>query len=39
VPGIEDDDFQREAEAANEGCPVSQALRGVDEITVSARLI
>src|SRR5919197_2635326 len=33
VPGIEEADFQKAAEAAKEGCPVSQALAAVDEIT------
>ncbi|WP_062377864.1 OsmC family peroxiredoxin [Demequina pelophila] len=34
VPGIADEDFQRIAAAAKDGCPVSQALAGV-EITLS----
>jgi osmotically inducible protein OsmC len=37
VPGIDDDAFQQAAQAAKEGCPVSQALAAV-EITVSATL-
>ena len=37
VPGIDDDDFQKQAEAAKEGCPVSQALGGV-EIELTAEL-
>ena len=37
VPGIDPDEFQRLAEAAKEGCPVSQALRAID-ITVRAEL-
>ena len=37
VPGISDDDFQRAAEEAKAGCPVSKALAGV-EITLEARL-
>lgn len=39
VPGIEDDEFQRIAEAAKEGCPVSKALGGVDSIVVKAELM
>jgi osmotically inducible protein OsmC len=30
VPGIDEETFQETAEAAKEGCPVSQALAGVD---------
>jgi lipoyl-dependent peroxiredoxin len=37
VPGISDAEFQQAAEAAKAGCPVSQALAGV-EITLTARL-
>lgn len=37
VPGISDDEFQKVAEAAKEGCPVSQALGGID-ITLEASL-
>jgi osmotically inducible protein OsmC len=37
VPGISDDDFQRIAQAAKAGCPVSKALSGV-EIVVDASL-
>ncbi|UNX56171.1 OsmC family peroxiredoxin [Georgenia sp. TF02-10] len=37
VDGISEDDFQRIAEAAKQGCPVSQALTGT-EITLTARL-
>lgn len=37
VPGLNEDDFQRIAEAAKVGCPVSQALKAVD-ITLSATL-
>lgn len=37
VPGIESQVFQENAEAAKAGCPVSQALAGV-EITLDARL-
>jgi len=39
VPGIEDDDFQTYAEAAKEGCPVSQALAAVESIEVDAQLV
>ncbi|HEY1358322.1 MAG TPA: OsmC family protein [Thermoleophilaceae bacterium] len=38
VPGIDEDEFQQAAQGAKEGCPVSQALAAVDEITLSARL-
>ena len=38
VPGIDEETFQEHAEQAKEGCPVSQALAAVDEITVDARL-
>ncbi|MCU1439777.1 MAG: OsmC family peroxiredoxin [Rhodoglobus sp.] len=37
VPGISDDDFQRIAESAKSGCPVSQALAGIP-ITLEASL-
>lgn len=37
VPGIDEEEFRRQAEAAKEGCPVSQALSAV-EITLEARL-
>lgn len=37
VPGISDDEFQKVAEAAKSGCPVSQALGGID-ITLEASL-
>lgn len=37
VPGISEDEFQRIAEEAKQGCPVSQALAGT-EITLSAEL-
>jgi osmotically inducible protein OsmC len=39
VPGIDEDEFQRIAEAAKEGCPVSQALGAVDSIEVKAELM
>jgi osmotically inducible protein OsmC len=38
VPGTDDDAFRLAAEDAKAGCPVSKALAGVPEITVSARL-
>jgi osmotically inducible protein OsmC len=38
VPGIEEDEFQQIATASKEGCPVSQALAGVGEITLDAKL-
>jgi lipoyl-dependent peroxiredoxin len=39
VPGIDDDDFQKHAQAAKEGCPVSQALAAVESIEVDAQLV
>jgi lipoyl-dependent peroxiredoxin len=39
VPGIDEDEFQRQAEAAKEGCPVSKALGGVDSIDLEAELL
>jgi osmotically inducible protein OsmC len=38
VPGIDEDTFQRAAQAAKEGCPVSQALAAVETIEVHAQL-
>ncbi|WP_061962589.1 OsmC family peroxiredoxin [Demequina flava] len=38
VPGISDDEFQRIANAAKEGCPISQALAGVTITLTSATL-
>jgi lipoyl-dependent peroxiredoxin len=38
VPGIDDATFQKEAEAAKAGCPVSRALAGVD-IILDAQLV
>ncbi|HKF80321.1 MAG TPA: OsmC family protein [Thermoleophilaceae bacterium] len=38
VPGIQEADFQQAAEAAKQGCPVSQALAAVDDISLNARL-
>jgi osmotically inducible protein OsmC len=38
VPGIEATEFERVAEETKQGCPVSQALAAVDEITLDAEL-
>lgn len=38
VPGIDEATFQKHAEAAKAGCPVSKALAGVGEITLDASL-
>jgi osmotically inducible protein OsmC len=38
VPGIDDAAFQDQARKAKEGCPVSQALAGVD-ISLNAKLV
>jgi osmotically inducible protein OsmC len=38
VPGIDEAAFREHAEAAKAGCPVSRALAGVPEITLSATL-
>jgi osmotically inducible protein OsmC len=38
VPGIDEATFQKEADAAKAGCPVSRALAGV-EISLDARLV
>lgn len=38
VPGIDEEEFQRHAEAAKEGCPVSKALAALD-IELEARLV
>jgi osmotically inducible protein OsmC len=38
VPGIDAEEFNRHAEAAKAGCPVSKALASVPEITLEARL-
>jgi len=37
IPGISDEDFQKHAEAAKKGCPVSKALAAVD-ISLKATL-
>jgi osmotically inducible protein OsmC len=39
VPGIDADEFQQQAQAAKEGCPVSKALGGVDSIELEAELL
>jgi osmotically inducible protein OsmC len=38
VPGIDQAGFQKAAEAAKEGCPVSQALKGNVKIELDAKL-
>jgi osmotically inducible protein OsmC len=38
VPGIDEEAFQEAAEAAKDGCPISQALAGNVEVTVRPRL-
>ena len=38
VPNIDDAAFQKIAAATKEGCPVSKALKGIPEITLSAKL-
>jgi lipoyl-dependent peroxiredoxin len=38
VPGLDEDGFREAAEGAKTGCPVSQALAGVPEITLDASL-
>jgi osmotically inducible protein OsmC len=38
VPGIDDGAFQQAAQQAKENCPVSQALAGVPDISLNARL-
>jgi lipoyl-dependent peroxiredoxin len=39
VPGVDPEEFQRIAEAAKQGCPVSRALAAVDTIEVKAELV
>jgi osmotically inducible protein OsmC len=39
VPGIDEDEFQRQAASAKEGCPVSQALAAVGSIELEAELV
>lgn len=38
VPGISADEFERLAEAAKDGCPISSALKGNVELSVEATL-
>lgn len=38
VPGLDQDGFRRAAEAAKDGCPVSQALKGNVALSVQATL-
>ena len=38
VPGIDDSEFQRTAQAAKDSCPVSKALAAVPEINLTATL-
>jgi osmotically inducible protein OsmC len=38
VPGIDQDHFAVHAQEAKEGCPVSRALAGVEEMNLTARL-
>jgi len=38
VPGLDNDGFRRAAEAAKDGCPVSQALKGNVKLSVEATL-
>jgi osmotically inducible protein OsmC len=38
VPNIDEATFQKIAQGAKAGCPVSKALAGVPEITLSATL-
>jgi osmotically inducible protein OsmC len=37
VPGLDDDGFRQAAETAKDNCPVSQALKGNVELSVTAR--
>ena len=38
VPGLDQAAFQRAAEEAKTGCPVSRALKGIPQVTLDARL-
>jgi osmotically inducible protein OsmC len=38
VPGLDEQAFQKAAEAAKDGCPISQALKGNVELSVKATL-
>src|SRR5580658_1816932 len=39
IPGIDNEKFQKIAQDAKKGCPVSKALSAVPEITLSAKLL
>jgi osmotically inducible protein OsmC len=39
VPGVDEGEFQRIAEGAKQGCPVSQALKAVGSIELRAELV
>jgi organic hydroperoxide reductase OsmC/OhrA len=39
VAGLDEEEFERAAEAAKEDCPVSGALKGNVEITLDARVV
>jgi osmotically inducible protein OsmC len=39
VPGVDEQEFQRAAEGAKKGCPVSQALAAVPSIELRAELV
>src|SRR5213593_4323333 len=38
VPGLDQAGFQKAAEEAKSGCPVSRALKGIPQITLEAKL-
>ena len=38
VPGLDQATFQRAAEEAKTGCPVSRALKGIPQVTLDAKL-
>jgi osmotically inducible protein OsmC len=38
VPGLDQAGFQKAAEEAKRGCPVSKALAGIPQITLDAKL-
>jgi len=38
IPGLDDAAFQEYAQGAKQNCPVSKALTGVPEISLTARL-
>jgi osmotically inducible protein OsmC len=39
VPGIDAEGFRKAAEAARDGCPISQALKGNVALSVEATLV